>query len=277
MRRRPNAFVILGLLWLGVATGSLAAPPAQTNSTPDVPRLVFDAEAHSYQASPGELSAPFTINLTNVWTNDIFIDRATSSCTCTIAALPASPWLLKPHQSGQVHAQIKLTAKMGLVTKPVTFYYRVMPDNTILNHSIDLTVNVPPPPAMTGKMSEADRLAARAKARADAQSIFQGDCARCHADKGRDAMGEALYAADCGICHESSHRESAVPDLHALKHPTDFDYWKTIITFGKPTNMMPAFAASQGGPLNEAQIASLANYLSHTISHNFGDAKATKE
>jgi mono/diheme cytochrome c family protein len=117
-------------------------------------------------------------------------------------------------------------------------------------------------------MTAAERAAAADKARADAQAVFRGDCARCHADKGRKALGQDLYAADCGICHESSHRDSLVPDLHALKQPTDFDYWKMVITLGKPRTMMPAFAATQGGPLTEAQIASLASYLNHTISHN---------
>jgi mono/diheme cytochrome c family protein len=121
---------------------------------------------------------------------------------------------------------------------------------------------------MSANLTEGERKAAMLKAAADAQAIFRGDCARCHADKGRNAFGQDLYAADCGICHESSHRESLVPDLHALKQPTDFDYWKTIITLGKPHTMMPAFAAANGGPLSEAQINSLANYLNHTISHN---------
>jgi mono/diheme cytochrome c family protein len=121
-------------------------------------------------------------------------------------------------------------------------------------------------------VSEAERKAAMIKAVADAQTIFKGDCARCHVDKGRDALGQELYAADCGICHESSHRAKFVPDLHALKQETDFDYWKTIITMGKTHTMMPAFAAAQGGPLTEAQIVSLATYLNHTISHNFAAA-----
>jgi hypothetical protein len=40
------------------------------------------------------------------------------------------------------------------------------------------------------------------------------------------------------------------------------DYWKQIITFGKPNTMMPAFASSRGGPLNVDQVHSLVEYLS---------------
>ena len=121
-------------------------------------------------------------------------------------------------------------------------------------------------------MSPAERKAAMAKAAIDAQAIFREDCAKCHIDKGAKAYGQDLYAADCGICHESPHRDTAVPDLHALKHPTDLDYWTTIIRLGKPHTMMPGFAVAQGGPLSDEQIASLASYLNRTISHNLPPA-----
>jgi mono/diheme cytochrome c family protein len=61
-----------------------------------------------------------------------------------------------------------------------------------------------------------------------------------------------------------------VPDLHALKQQTSLEYWKAMITFGKPHTMMPGFARAQGGPLTEEQIASLSAYLNRTVSHNFG-------
>ena len=49
-----------------------------------------------------------------------------------------------------------------------------------------------------------------------------------------------------------------VPDLHLMSQPTDYNYWKTNIANGKPGTLMPAFAASQGGPLTDAQIDDLA-------------------
>src|SRR5580658_2249973 len=49
--------------------------PGQIQNGTNVPTLVFDAETKRYDASPGELIAPFTFNLTNVWTNEIIIDR----------------------------------------------------------------------------------------------------------------------------------------------------------------------------------------------------------
>jgi len=243
------------------------APPPQpvawpSSTVPNVPALVFDAESKKYDAAPGEATAPFTFNLTNVWTNEIIIDRVQASCGCTTASLPASPWHLAPGASGQVHAQVRLAGKMGSMTKTLTFY------TSVGARVVSLTVKIPPPPALGGSPSESERKAAMAKAQADPQAIFKGDCAACHAAKGQNAFGQNLYAADCGICHESSHRDSAVPDLHALKQPTDFDFWKSTITYGKPHTMMPGFAMAQGGPLSEAQITSLATYLDHVISHH---------
>jgi mono/diheme cytochrome c family protein len=287
MRCLKSVFVIVGLLLTGLAVAPMAAQPSvsppmihplpgsqaqsslplgQIKDVPNVPILVFDAETKQYNASPGEQSAPFTFNLTNVWTNDVFVNGVKASCGCTTASLPEVPWHIPPHGSGQVQAHVNLAGKMGLITKSLTFY------TSVGNRVVYLKVNIPLPPAAGGTMSEADRKAAMLKSIADAQAIFKGDCAQCHVNKGRNAFGQDLYAADCGICHESSHRDSKVPDLHALKQATDFDYWKTIITLGKPHTMMPAFAATQGGPLTDEQIISLATYLNHTISHHLSVA-----
>ena len=240
--------------------------PAPINNpvTPNFPTLVFDAETKQYDAKPGETIAPFTFNLTNVWTNEITIVQVHASCGCTTVKLPATPWHIPPGGSGAVGAQVNLAGKMGLVAKTLTFF--TTNSTKVGNRILTLKVNIPP--AGTG-MSAADRKAAMTKAAADPQAIFKGDCAKCHVDKGAKTFGQDLFAADCGICHESSHRDSAVPDLHALKQPTNLEYWKTMITSGKPHTMMPGFAAAQGGPLSDEQITSLAAYLNRTISHNF--------
>ena len=78
-------------------------------------------------------------------------------------------------------------------------------------------------------------------------------------------MGKALYVAVCGVCHEANPRATMVSDLHALNHPTNYEYWKQWITNGKPGTLMPAFAANQGGPLSEKQIVSLAKLLTKAI------------
>ena len=104
-----------------------------------------------------------------------------------------------------------------------------------------------------------------ATAKADRQAVFRGDCATCHVKPGEGKYGKPLYDAVCGICHEARERASAVPDLHQLKTPTNPDFWKTWIAHGKAGSLMPAFAAADGGPLSNMQIASLIRYLAETI------------
>jgi mono/diheme cytochrome c family protein len=162
---------------------------------------------------------------------------------------------------------------MGLVTKTLTFSLAM--GKLAWSRVITLKVNMPPPGAGSAQLSAADRKAAMLRAAANPQAIFRGECAKCHVDKGARAFGQDLYAADCGICHESSHRDSVVPDLHALKQPSDLEYWKVVITYGKPHTMMPGFARSLGGPLSDEQIGSLALYLDRTISHHFLQATMT--
>lgn len=245
--------------------------PVNNPVTPNFPTLVFDAETKEYDAKPSEMVAPFTFHLTNVWTNEIIVTQVHPSCGCTTAKLPPVPWHIPAGGTGEVEAQVNLAGKpAGLVEKTLTFF------TSVGNRIITLKVRVPNMETGLVSLTAEERKAAMVRATADPRAIFRGECAHCHVDRGAGAFGENLYVADCGICHESSHRESAVPDLHALKGKTDLDYWKALITFGKPHSMMPAFAASQGGPLSDAQIASLAAYLNRTISHHFQPSPSEK-
>jgi mono/diheme cytochrome c family protein len=221
------------------------------------PGLQFDSTVKQYNAKPFEMNAPFIFYVTNISTDDINITKAKASCGCTTARMPTTPWLLHPGESGGVDVSVNLTGKMGLLTKTITF------DTSVGMRMVTLRVAIPSPEAAAN--SDPDRQLAMAKAVVDPQAIFKNDCARCHADKGRDAMGEELYVADCAICHESPHRESIVPDLHALRRPTDLAYWTSIIKIGKPHSLMPAFAAANGGPLSDNQVASLAAYLNRVL------------
>jgi hypothetical protein len=49
--------------------------------------------------------------------------------------------------------------------------------------------------------------------------------------------------------------------LKALKKPTPREYWLTWIAHGKSGTLMPAFWEKSGGPLTDAQVHTLADYL----------------
>jgi len=228
-------------------------------------KLVFDAMTKEYDATLTDTMADFKFNITNTWTNEITIDRVQTSCGCTVATLPSNPWHIPAGGHGQVDATMNLVGKgSGLLRKTITFYVSTHGDFLGMKVAT-VKVHIPEPPA-PNQLSSAERAAAMEKAKADPQLIFKDPkCAECHVNQGRGAWGAKLYAADCGICHDSPNRASSVPDLHGLKIPTSFDYWKSIVANGKPHTMMPAFADTAGGPLNDEQVHSIAEYLNQSI------------
>ena len=114
-------------------------------------------------------------------------------------------------------------------------------------------------------MSAAQRAQNLKIATADRQAVFKGDCAGCHAKSAEGKYGRELYFAACGICHEDERRAATVPDLHTIKEPTNVEFWRTWVMHGKQGSLMPAFATTEGGPLTNAQINTLAYYLAAAI------------
>ncbi len=179
------------------------------------------------------------------------------SCGCTTAKLPRLPWTLAPGTNGHFGVTVNLEAKSGILYKTL-MVYTDKGSKTLL---LKITIR----PFEMPKMSEAQRELNRKLATADRQMVFKGECATCHVQQGQGEYGEALYKADCAICHEGEHRATMVPDLHQLKTPTNFEFWRTWISHGKPGTLMPAFSKVDGGPLSDIQIASLARYLTVSI------------
>jgi cytochrome c553 len=179
------------------------------------------------------------------------------SCGCTTAELPPVPWTISPGTNAQIKVSVNLAGKNGMIFKTVN----VSTDRG--SKTLTLRINILPAPVPT--MTDADRIRAQALAKVDRQAVFKNDCAVCHVKPGEGKYGKALFDAVCGVCHESPNRASMVPDIHALKIPTNEDFWRTWITHGKPGSLMPAFSSAEGGPLNDMQIASLAAYLNAAI------------
>lgn len=244
---------------------------AQTNAPISTPAVYVPDTSHSSQPLPdGVLSwnalmqtveatneqafANFTFSLTNVTGGVVTILNVHPSCGCTTAELPPVPWQLPAGASGEMKFKVNLENKTGSLFKQVN----VTTDRGYKD--MMLRINIAPPPPMP-EMTAEQRAAAMKVAQADRQAIFKGNCASCHLRKIEGKYGQQLYESICAICHEAEHRASMVPDLHNLKIPTNEEFWRTWITSGKAGTLMPAFATSQGGPLTDIQIASLAAYL----------------
>jgi mono/diheme cytochrome c family protein len=217
-------------------------------------QLAWDATAKEQQAKDGVAEAGFFFIATNVSSSNAVIERVQTSCGCTVARIPSQPWILKPGESGKLNATVDLRGKYGTLSKAVTVYF-----DDQSSQILGLKITVPDTPQM-------QRMRNQQLAAMDRQLVFKDDgCAHCHADPTHGKTGKDLYLTACGICHESEHRATMVPNLYALRHPTDKVYWRQWITSGKPGTLMPGFGTQLGGPLSSDQIDSLVDYLSGSV------------
>lgn len=235
---------------------AIPKPPTQPASY-----IAWDAESKEYSAKAGESSAHFTFYLTNVSKEVVLVNSVRTSCGCTVAQLPEQPWRLAPGTNGPINVTVNLAGKSGTIVKSVTA------DTSAGVKSLLVKVNIPAASGQPAVASgvDVDRMRNMQMAMADRQVVFKGDCAKCHSQPAVGKVGGELYTAACGICHDSANRAALVPDLKALKHPTNAEHWKKWIVSGKPNSMMPAFSKSEGGPLDDPQIESLVKYLTETI------------
>jgi len=234
-------------------------PAAGTPGQVSADILAFDALSKDFTAQPGEVKAAFFFSVTNVSKTNVVINWVRPSCGCTAAKLPPTPWMLAPGDGGTMEFDVDLRGKYGVLSKYVTV------DTSHGQKMLNIKVNIPAA-AVAAANPAGGEMDSRAKniqlAAADRQVVFRGDCAKCHAEPvaGR-TTGESIYQAACAICHDAPHRATMVPDLRATAKATGKDYWAFWITHGKAGTLMPAFAKNQGGPLTDAQIATLAEYM----------------
>ena len=219
--------------------------------------LSWDAVSKQQTAGAGATNVHFAFSVTNTAAEDVVINVVRPSCGCTTAKLPPLPWRLAPGKDGQIEATVDIHGKNGTVSKIITV------ESSAGTNYLTLVITIPP------NREENQRLAL-----ADRQSVFKGECASCHVQPVLGQTGAGLYTAACGICHESDHRATMVPNLKALGKPTDHDYWDAWVRKGKAGSLMPAFAKSEGGPLDEDQIKSLVGYL---MSHLNADPKSASQ
>jgi len=228
----------------------VAAPRAAVASP-----LVWDSPSQTNTVKDTDVSAHFTFKVQNVSTNEVVISDVRPSCGCTVAKMPCQPWHLAPKESGQFEVLVDLRGKFGKLVKTIAVLSPTAPTNL-------MTTVIMPNERNGLTMAQQTRIWGQELAATDHQAVFKRDCVSCHLVPAFGKSGGALYDAACGICHEAEHRATMVPDLHALKTEIDTNYWRTWVTYGKAGTLMPGFAATEGGPLNDVQINSLVAYLS---------------
>lgn len=216
----------------------------------------WDSTMQTTNVPQGTMTGHFTFNFTNVWSNSVVVANVHPSCGCTTAQLPHLPWTIVAGTNGQIGVTVNLAGKFGTIIKTVHV--------GTSRGSIDLIVQITIVPLQLKPLTDAELAQQMAIAHVDREAVFKNDCANCHMKPGQFKYGKDLFDADCAICHEAKFRASMVPDISALKVPTNLDFWRTWIAHGKAGSFMPAFSMADGGPLNDMQIASLAGYLDAT-------------
>jgi cytochrome c553 len=261
------------LMCLGWSAGAVSSA---TNNGPLSP-LVWEPTNHVYTAKFGDVAAHFVFKVRNPSDREIVIDDVKTSCGCTVAQFPSKPWHLAPGETNHMEVLVDLRGKFGRLFKQITLLSSNAP--TTLNVVIDVP-NVADATNGSNSMSPqmANRIWGQQLAALDHQAVFKKECAKCHLEPAFGKYGKNLYDTSCGICHEAEHRATMVPDLHALKTPIETNYWREWITYGKPATLMPGFAATLGGPLDEEQIKSLVVYASTNFPRPLKpEAKADKQ
>jgi mono/diheme cytochrome c family protein len=222
--------------------------------------LAFDSENKEYIAQAGELNCPFVFHATNISPATVVITHVQTSCGCTTAKLQL-PMTLAPGASAEIPLNMNVAGKTGQVIKGVTIHT----DKGFKGLTVKTDIR---PPAQDAATMAMNRERNQQLASADRQAVFKGDCAKCHVEPLIGKTGKELFTAACGICHEAEHRATMVTDLHNLKITPNAEYWKFFIVNGKPATLMPAFSQAQGGPLSDAQVNSLVDYLVNEFPHS---------
>lgn len=210
--------------------------------------LVWDALEKRYEAQPGESEAEFFFTAKNVSDHPIEVTDVATSCHCTAAMLPRKPWILAPGAEEKLRVVVDLKSRRGTLTKTIYVETSAGPAQ------LQVFVKVPASREIQREMNQM-------LAQSDRQAVLKGDCASCHVAPTVGKKGGELFTAACLICHGAEHRASMVPDLTQPKTARDAAFWDHWIRNGGEGTLMPAFAKSAGGPLDDEQIKSLVAYL----------------
>ena len=151
----------------------------------------------------------------------------------------ASSSRLKPGETGKIKVTVDLRGKSGRIAKTVN-----VSTNDPKNRHITLQI----------RMVIKDRLHTE---RHTAAEIFSEKCRSCHVDQGKGKMGFDLFKADCFMCHNAGQN---APTITQMSRRTE-EFLHEAIRKGVRNTSMPAWEQSQGGPLDEVEIASLVSAI----------------
>src|SRR5688572_26181830 len=92
------------------------APAAKGGSRPPNP-LVWDAMEKSLVAKRGDTEVGFQFSVTNTGAQPVQILEVRTSCGCTVAELPPTPWVLEAGGKGSFRATVDIRGRHGHFAK----------------------------------------------------------------------------------------------------------------------------------------------------------------
>jgi hypothetical protein len=227
--------VAAGVAWLLAAHPLAAQPGIEFSQLRHDAGVVYDG-AEVVHVFPFE----------NVGDEPLHILSAEVSCGCTEAAVVGSD-VVAAGGSGAIRVATDTTGKRGRFTKEI---------DVITNDPGQRVTTL----TFTGQVVK-DVAAHRGH---DLQEVIFGErCGTCHAEPAAGLRGEDLYDAVCAFCHgEHGHGRGAMA-LKRLSYLRGVDAGGLAIAIGdgRPADGMPGFHQHLGGPLDDAQIASLVEII----------------
>jgi hypothetical protein len=102
---------LVAAIALVTTLSAFAAPPAA---------LKWDSEHKQATLKAGEVDAKFEFTATNTTKDEISISALKTSCGCTAAQLPTTPYKLAPGSNVTISVAMNIAGKQGQITKTVT-------------------------------------------------------------------------------------------------------------------------------------------------------------
>lgn len=206
------------------------------------PSIRFDRTTHDFGTIRSDAKQAFTWVYHNDGKETLEIIAMNPSCGCTMSV--ADPKTVPPGGSGALSVSYDPSGQSGDVRKSLTVVTNdpVHP-RTILTILAKVIADEPAP-APTGHP------------RVTGQSLLMGSCASCHAAPAAGKTGVPLWEAVCAMCHGKTGE-----GLGAFMVSHDNTALTQAITYGTADPKMPGFSTLMGGPLDDAQVASLAELL----------------
>lgn len=242
-----------GRRWAGwVAAALVAAGLAAAAPSPDdgpAPKIRFDATTHDFGELRSDTKTTFRWTFHNDGTAPLKVLGTRPSCGCTATVVEGGD--VAPGGQGALEIVYDPAGQQGSVRKSLAVSSNDPAKPVVLltlrAHvtAVALPVEEGGHPSITG------------------QSLLMGSCAGCHAAPAAGKRSAELYTAVCGMCHGPQAEGGRAPSLRGAGYLEGHDdrALAEAIAYGTADPRMPGFSDTMGGPLDDAQVASLVALL----------------